>query len=278
VFERYTEKARRVIFFARYEASQYGSPYIETEHLLLGLLRESRNVLGALPPDSEESIRRQIDAHTLIREHVSTSVDLPLSNECKRVLAYGAEEAERLDHRHIGSEHLLLGLLRENNSLAAAILRERGLQLDQLRERFSKESVADATGRRLRRPMGEFTVNIHGAPRTADPIQERVRICRNFHWYWHKRPWTAQDTAVHRASGGVSLDPKIAADNDSFEFHRNGWSKDRCLICEWELFESETEPEHGIAYTNGRDWVCTECHDKFLQGLDYFSTSHPEIT
>ncbi len=112
MFERYTEKARRVIFFARYEASQFGSPYIETEHLLLGLLREDKALTNNFLRShaSVESIRKQIEGHTTIREKVSTSVDLPLSNECKRVLAYAAEEAERLSHKHIGTEHLLLGL------------------------------------------------------------------------------------------------------------------------------------------------------------------------
>jgi ATP-dependent Clp protease ATP-binding subunit ClpC len=98
MFERYTEKARRVIFFARYEASQFGSPYIETEHILLGVLREDKALtnrfLRSLAP--VESIRKQIEAHTIVREKTSTSVDLPLSNEGKRVLAYAAEEAEGL--------------------------------------------------------------------------------------------------------------------------------------------------------------------------------------
>ena len=111
MFERYTEKARRVIFFARYEASQFGSPYIETEHLLLGLLREDKALTNRFLRShaSVESIRKQIEQHTTVREKVSTSVDLPLSNECKRVLAFAAEEAERLSHKHIGTEHLLLG-------------------------------------------------------------------------------------------------------------------------------------------------------------------------
>ena len=131
MFERYTEKARRVIFFARYEASQFGSPYIETEHLLLGLLREDKALANRFLRShaAVESIRKQIEAHTTIREKVSTSVDLPLSHECKRVLAYGAEEAERLSHKHIGTEHLLLGLLREEKCFAAEILHERGLRL-----------------------------------------------------------------------------------------------------------------------------------------------------
>jgi uncharacterized damage-inducible protein DinB len=137
MFERYTEKARRVIFFARYEASQFGSPNIETEHLLLGLLREDKKLSNRFltrSDASEESIRRQIEKNTTIREKVSTSADLPLSNECTRVLAYAAEEAELLSHRHIGTEHLLLGLLREDKCFAAAMLQERGLQLPAIRQ------------------------------------------------------------------------------------------------------------------------------------------------
>src|ERR1039458_5889804 len=86
MFERYTEKARRVIFFARYEASQFGSPYIETEHLLLGLLREDKALANRFLRShaAVESIRKQIEGHTTIREKVSTSVDLPRSHECKR--------------------------------------------------------------------------------------------------------------------------------------------------------------------------------------------------
>ncbi len=146
MFERYTEKARRVIFFARYEASQFGSPYIETEHLLLGLLREDKALTNKFLRShaSVDSIRKQIEGHTTIREKVSTSVDLPLSNECKRVLAYAAEEAERLSHKHIGTEHLLLGLLREEKCFAAEILHERGLKLLQIREELSRTTQEKA--------------------------------------------------------------------------------------------------------------------------------------
>ena len=140
MFERYTEKARRVIFFARYEASQFGSPYIETEHLLLGLIREDKALANRFLRShaAVDSIRKQIEAHTTIREKVSTSVDLPLSHECKRVLAYAAEEAERLSHKHIGTEHLLLGLLREERCFAAEILHERGLRLSTIREELAR--------------------------------------------------------------------------------------------------------------------------------------------
>src|SRR5208282_4953026 len=127
MFERYTEKARRVIFFARYEASQYGSPYIETEHLLLGLLREDKQLANRFlrSNGSIESIRKEIESRITVRERISTSVDVPLSQECKRIISYAAEEAERLGHKHVGTEHLLLGVLREEKSFGAEILQER---------------------------------------------------------------------------------------------------------------------------------------------------------
>jgi len=144
MFELYTEKARRVIFFARAEASQFGSPYIETEHLLLGLLREDKALANRFlrSEAAVESIRKQIENHQNIREKFSTSVDLPLSHECMRVLAYGAEEAKLLNHKHIGTEHVLLGLLREEKCLAAEILYARGLRLSTIREQLTTVEVA----------------------------------------------------------------------------------------------------------------------------------------
>ncbi|HET6646205.1 MAG TPA: ATP-dependent Clp protease ATP-binding subunit [Pyrinomonadaceae bacterium] len=146
MFERYTEKARRVIFFARYEASQFGAPAIEPEHLLLGLMREDKTLTGRFFPRAQvsiESIRKEIEGRTLLREKISTSVELPLAPETKRVLAYAHEESDRLQHRHIGTEHLLLGLLREERSMAAEILYERGLRLNAVRDEIARQSGAD---------------------------------------------------------------------------------------------------------------------------------------
>src|ERR1700723_1531162 len=180
MFERYTEKARRVIFFARYEASQFGSPYIETEHLLLGLLREDKALTNRFLRShaSVESIRKQIEAHTTIREKVSTSVDLPLSNECKRVLAYAAEEAERLGHKHIGTEHLLLGLLREEKCFAAEILQERGLKLAQIRDELARVTQEKAPAQQRQREsslLAEFSRDLTQAAMDGqlDPLVGR---------------------------------------------------------------------------------------------------------
>lgn len=135
MFERYTEKARRVIFFARYEASQFGSPYIESEHLLLGLLREDKSLANRFLRShaSVESIRKQVERDTTFRKMIPTSVDLPLSEECKRILLYASKEADRLAHKHIGTEHLLLGMLREKDGYAARLLNENGVTLESAR-------------------------------------------------------------------------------------------------------------------------------------------------
>ena len=136
MFETYTEKARRVIFFARYETSQVGSPAIESEHTLFGLLRADRSIFGRYLEDiaAEGELRLQVLSLRPAGNPTSTSLDLPLSEECLRILACSLEEAERLGQVHTGTEHLLLGILREQDCLAAKLLSERGLGLEQARE------------------------------------------------------------------------------------------------------------------------------------------------
>jgi hypothetical protein len=137
MFERYTEKARRAIFFARYEASQYGSPYIESEHLLLGIMREDR-----VPVTQIEAIRKEIESHITIRERISSSGEVPFSQECKRILIHALEEAERLGHKHVGTEHLLLGIQCEDQCLAARMVQAHELTVSRPREQ------ATSSGRR----------------------------------------------------------------------------------------------------------------------------------
>src|SRR5215469_13859795 len=134
MFERYTEKARRVVFFARYEASQFGADHLEPAHLLLGLLREDKALAARIlaAGTTAEALRARFEKELRVGEKVSVSVDLPLSQPSKRILAYAAEEAERMQHKNIDTSHLLLGMFREE-SLAASILREQGLTLERLR-------------------------------------------------------------------------------------------------------------------------------------------------
>ena len=287
MFERFTEKARRVIFLARWEASHYGSPQIESEHLLLGVLRENKEIVRFLPKVDAESIRSQIDAATLVQKTISTTVDLPLSRESARVLKYAAEEADRLKHSHIGTEHLLLGLLREHDCFAAKLLSERGADLVNLRTRLEKHSESQegnlqshSTTVRPIPPMSAATIEIHGVPRNIESIYEAVKRCREYSWHWHKRDLISRDIVVNRKDGAISFDLSLAAeDPTTFELLKAGWKqKSRCAICRWELFESKDDAAHGTGYTNGREWLCTECYGKFWQGPDFFSSSYSDIT
>ncbi len=137
MFEKYNEKARRALFFARYEASKLGSRVIESEHILLGILREGEETVTEifrrfhLKP---EEIRREIEGERVFVERISSTAELPLSEESKKILAYASHEAESMLHQTVGSEHLLIGILRVDACLAMRILVQHGLDVYTVRE------------------------------------------------------------------------------------------------------------------------------------------------
>jgi ATP-dependent Clp protease ATP-binding subunit ClpA len=135
MFERYTERARRVLFLARYEAGQAGSVSIEPEHVLLGLLREGKGLTSRVFAEAKLSgdvVRGQFEQ----RRSTNGSADIPFSGATKDVLRLAAEESDRLLHNHIGTEHLLLGLLRQESSPAARVLHAAGVNLNRVREQI----------------------------------------------------------------------------------------------------------------------------------------------
>lgn len=286
MFERYTEKARRVIFFARYEASQYGSPEIDTEHLLLGLIREDKALQRWLPKTDPQAMRQRVEDHSTKRPPTSTAVDLPLTEAAKRVLKYAAVEAERLANRHIGTEHLLLGLLDEGFGFAAGLLREAGADSAEIRLHYAGRqsnppkpwSFHRASYRDLRfETLSADTVEIHGSRWNVDYVRDAVQLCRAYNWHWRLAAWKPRDVAIERKTGRVSFDLRLAADPEKFELVKEGWKKDHCFVCRWELFESE-DNHHATGYTNGHDWLCTECYTKFWERPDFFSSSYSDIT
>lgn len=134
MFDRYTEDARQAIAIAREEAAKLGSTSIEAEHLLLGVSRSNENLKEVLGLGRIEDAIRDDLAATSKSESAEMPADLLLSNASKRILAYAAEEAIRLNSPGIGSGHLLLGVLRESGSIASHFLTDCNVDLQAVRQ------------------------------------------------------------------------------------------------------------------------------------------------
>src|SRR5258708_7206445 len=176
MFDRYTDLARRTIFFARYEASVYGLDHITTEILLLGVLREDKMLAAKLPL---ETARKHIESRTpRPAESISTSADLPLTSEAKRVLAYAAQEADTLKHRHIEPAHLALGMLRIKKGLAAEILQHNGLDAGAIRAMLRTPAVVEPPPQR---PLAvEAPALDEIVPRFRNLVQKALPYLRDF--------------------------------------------------------------------------------------------------
>jgi len=155
MFEKYNEKARRALFFARYEASKLGSRVIESEHILLGILREGEETVTEIFRRFQvkpEDIRREIEGERVFVERISSTAELPLSEESKKILAYASHEAESMLHATVGSEHLLIGILRVEGCTAMRILAQHGFDVYTVREEvlsISKEREASQQKKEL---------------------------------------------------------------------------------------------------------------------------------
>jgi ATP-dependent Clp protease ATP-binding subunit ClpA len=176
MFERYTEAARRVIHAAVYFARRVGSSSIETEHLLLSVLTRDKSLalrfLGS--PWAAEDVWKKIEQHKPAGEKIPGAFEVPLSSETKRVLGFAAEEANLLSSKAVCNEHLLLGLLREDECLAAKTLSAAGVQLASAREELKRIPHDDSTARsfaRERRPLPPEVVELESRIRS---IRTRV--------------------------------------------------------------------------------------------------------
>jgi len=137
MFNRFTERARKVILLAKEEAKRFNHDYIGTEHILLGLVREGEGVAAAVLASfslSPDKIRLEVEK--LVQPGPSTVVsgDLPFTPKAKKVIELSIDEARALGHNYIGTEHLLLGLIREGEGVASQVLMNLGLELEKVRE------------------------------------------------------------------------------------------------------------------------------------------------
>src|SRR6266513_2064496 len=135
MWQRFTERARRVVFFAQEEAGRLGENYVSTEHLLLGLVRENDSVaarildrLGVSLGRIRSEIERQVT-----RGDGRPGQDIELTARAKRVIDLAYDEARQLNNNYIGTEHLLLGLIREGEGLAGRVLAKLGVDLERTR-------------------------------------------------------------------------------------------------------------------------------------------------
>src|SRR5688500_12382573 len=137
MFERFTDRARKVMALANQEAQRFNHEYIGTEHILLGLVKEGSgvgaNVLKNLDVDLRK-VRMEVEKLVKAGPDMVTMGKLPQTPRAKKVIEYAIEEARNLNHNYVGTEHLLLGLLREHDGVAAQVLMNLSLKLEEVRE------------------------------------------------------------------------------------------------------------------------------------------------
>jgi len=139
MFERFSDRARKVMSLANGEAQRFNHEYIGTEHILLGLVKEGTgvavNVLKNILLDTDlRKVRLEVEKLVSAGPEMATMGKLPLTPRAKKVIEYAKEEARNFNHNYVGTEHLLLGLIREHDGIAAQVLMDLGLKLEEVRE------------------------------------------------------------------------------------------------------------------------------------------------
>jgi ATP-dependent Clp protease ATP-binding subunit ClpC len=173
MFERFTDRARKVMALANQEAQRFNHEYIGTEHVLLGLVKEGSGVGANVLKNLDVDLRKvRLEVEKLVKSgpEMVTMGKLPQTPRAKKVIEYAIEEARNLNHNYVGTEHLLLGLLREQDGVAAQVLMNLGLKLDEVREEVLNLLGAGGA-RRVRRACRRGTERARHAGR--HPAQER---------------------------------------------------------------------------------------------------------
>lgn len=149
MFNRFTNRARQVVSLARSEADRFNHNYVGTEHLLLGLIKLGQgvavNVLKKMGIDFEV-VRNEVSKVVTPGPETKTVGEIPLTQRAKKVIEYAVEDAQKLNHSYVGTEHILLGLLREEDGIAAKILLNLNIDIDKVREEILSELGASFSG------------------------------------------------------------------------------------------------------------------------------------
>jgi len=146
MYERFTDAARKVMQLANQQAQRYRHEYIGTEHILLGIVEEGSGVAVTILRDlnvDPKKIRPRVEEIVQSSPDVVTMDKLPQTPRAKKVIEYAMEEARGLNHNHVGTEHMLLGLLREQKGVAGQVLMGFGVRLDDVRNEIVKANVRE---------------------------------------------------------------------------------------------------------------------------------------
>jgi hypothetical protein len=240
MFETLTERARRAVFFAHHEANRFGSASIDTEHLLLGLLREDRGFASELPSGALAEIQRRIEDLYLPSVPRTPPIDLPLTEDSKRVLAIAQEESEELGHSVIDTRHLALGLLCMEGSAASAFLHQYGFEYGPYRETVRQLSFT-------REPRVR-TLRHYPIERAAPSLQAPIRALEDL-----------MDTVIERVQS--------YSEADADQTHqRSAWTPKDALghLIDWAaahqqwLARALTEPKLVVSAYPSEDWALAQ--------------------
>jgi Clp amino terminal domain, pathogenicity island component/UvrB/uvrC motif len=244
MFERFTDRARRVVVLAQDEARMLNHSYIGTEHLLLGLIHEGQGVAaGALESlgISLEAVRQQVE-QIIGRGQQAPSGHIPFTPRAKKVLEFSLRESQQLGHDYIGTEHLLLGLIREGEGIAAQVLAGLGADLDRVRQQV----IQLLHGR-----QGKEPASWESSP--GEPLRGRVPTGVPFGVAALESRLSAVEQRVGTGPGAADLDEQIAQVRrdresaiDSQEFEQAGSLRDseRQLLADKTARQRQWEASH----------------------------------
>jgi len=220
-FERFSERAKKVLTLAQEEAERSHHSYIGTEHLLLGLLREheglAAQVLANLGVDIE-SVREVIQS-VLGRNERTTIQQIIPTSRVKKVIEISFEEARRMGHGSVGTEHVLLGLMLEGDGIAAHVLQDLGATLDKVRAEIERLELTD-TGERPEAPLPHYKVGQRVLIHDADPP----------HRLWEGRITTAERKSYEVSVPGHPVDGVVKAEERLIHPVPMKWTGD-CPFC-----------------------------------------------
>ena len=205
MYERFTDRARKVMQLANQEAQRFNHEYIGTEHVLLGLIKEGSGVAANVLKNLDVDLRKiRLEVEKLVQSgpDMVTMGKLPQTPRAKKVIEYSMEEARNLNHNYVGTEHILLGLLREQEGVAAQVLMNLGLKLEEVREEVLNllgHGIEGGEGRRTGRPAV--------AAATTAAKRRKSRKSR-------RRPSTASAATSPNWPARGKLDPVIGRENE----------------------------------------------------------------